>query len=76
MACCMAAIDELWIATHGAPKEFITDGESGIARSEQCKRFLARKGVSLHVRGKDQHARFIERWAHFSEIAFTASKAN
>ena len=25
------------------------------------KRFLARKGVSLHVRGKDQHARFIER---------------
>ena len=57
----MAAIDELWIATHGAPKEFICDGESGIARSEQCKRFLARKGVSLHVRGKDQHARFIER---------------
>ena len=58
---CMAAIDELWISTHGAPKEFICDGESGIARSEQCKRFLARKGVSLHVRGKDQHARFIER---------------
>ena len=28
------AIDELWVSTHGAMKELILDGESGISRSE------------------------------------------
>ena len=55
------AIDELWVSTHGAPKELIVDGEAGIARSDYTNQYLARKGVRLHVRGKDQHARFIER---------------
>ena len=55
------AIDELWVSTHGAMKELILDGESGIAKSEYTNQYLARKGIHLHVRGKDQHARFIER---------------
>ena len=42
-------------------KELILDGESGISRSEYTNQYLARKGVCLQVRGKDQHARFIER---------------
>ena len=57
----MTAIEELWVTTHGSPKELITDGESGITRSESTNRYLARKGIRLHVRGKEQHARFIER---------------
>ncbi len=57
----LAAIDEIWISTHGAPKELIVDGETGIARSAKTYQYLARKGIKLHVRAKDQHARFIER---------------
>ena len=30
----MKAIDELWVSTHGPPKELIVDGESGIAASD------------------------------------------
>ena len=33
----MKAIDTLWVATHGPPKELITDGESGIALSNLTK---------------------------------------
>jgi hypothetical protein len=57
----MTVIDELWISIHGAPKELIVDGESGIAKSHKTTQYLARKGIKLHVRAKDQHARFIER---------------
>ena len=57
----MQAIDELWVSTHGAPKELIVDGESGIAVSERTNQYLARKGTKLHVRAKDQHAKFVER---------------
>ena len=57
----MGAIDTLWISTHGAPKELIVDGETGIAVSAKTTAYLARKGTKLHVRAKDQHARFVER---------------
>ncbi len=33
-------------------------GESGVVRSEKISE---RKGVRLHLRGDEQHARFIER---------------
>ena len=56
----MQAIDELWVSTHGAPKELIVDGESGIAVSEKTNQYLARKGTKLHVRAKDQRAKFVE----------------
>ena len=55
------AIDSLWVSIHGPPKELITDGESGIVMSHLTTEFLARKGIKLHTRGKDQHARYIER---------------
>ncbi len=54
-------IDELWVFTHCAPKELILDGESGISRSKYTNPYLARRGFRLLVRGKVQHARFIER---------------
>ncbi len=55
------AIDEIWVTTHGAPKELIVDGESGITQSEKALQYLRRRGIKLHVRAKDQHARYIER---------------
>ena len=57
----MKAIDTLWVSIHWPPKELITDGESGIAISQLTQEYIDRKSVKLHVRGKDQHARFIER---------------
>jgi hypothetical protein len=57
----MTAIDELWISTHGASKDLITDGESGIVASGKNRRRPAYNGIKLHPRAKDQHARFAER---------------
>ena len=57
----MKAIDTAWVTIHGPPRELITDGESGIVVSQRTHEFLARKGIKLHPRGKDQHARYIER---------------
>ena len=57
----MKAIDTLWVGIHGAPKELIMDGESGIVLSHVTRTYLHRKGIKLHPRGKDQHARYIER---------------
>ena len=57
----MTAIDTIWVSIHGPMKELITDGESGIVLSNTTNQYLARKGIKLHPRGKDQHARFIER---------------
>eukprot|EP00974_Lingulodinium_polyedra_P035674 3423952-Lingulodinium_polyedra.AAC.1 len=48
----MKAIDVLWMATHGPPKELITDSESGIVFSEKTREYLARKGTKLHPRAK------------------------
>ncbi len=49
------------VSTRGPPKELIMDGESGVIRSEVCNKFLEGRGVRLHTRGQEQHARFIER---------------
>ena len=37
------------------------DGESGIMGSAKTNEYLHRKGIKPHRRGKDQHARYIER---------------
>ena len=57
----MKAMEENWFTIHGPPRELITDNEGGIVLSDRTKLFLARRGVKLHPRGKDQHARYIER---------------
>ena len=57
----MHAIEHTWVAIHGPPKELIVDGEGGIAQSDMARADLHRKGIEMHIRGKDQHARFIER---------------
>ncbi len=57
----MKAIDTTWITIHGPPKELICDLETGIVGSDQTTEFLARKGIKLHPRGKDQHATYAER---------------
>jgi len=49
----MKAVDELWISTHGAPRELIVDGETGIVKSHKTTLYLGRKGTNLHVRAKD-----------------------
>ena len=55
------AIDTTWVTIHGPPRELITDGETGIVMSNSTNEYLSRKGIKLHPRGKDQHARYIER---------------
>ncbi len=57
----LRAIDKLWVSTHGPPRELIVDGESGITQSDKTLQYLHRKGIRLHVRAKDQHARHAER---------------
>eukprot|EP00974_Lingulodinium_polyedra_P037464 3593139-Lingulodinium_polyedra.AAC.1 len=42
----MRAIDVLWIAVHGAPRELITDSESGIVISDPAKEYCARRATS------------------------------
>ena len=58
---CLKALGTAWITHHGAMNELITDGESGIVRSEKFRKEMGRLGIKLHPRGKDQHAWFIER---------------
>ena len=55
------AIDKLWVTIHGPPGELIMDGEAGVVRSDYTNRYLTRKGIKLHPKGKDQHAPHIER---------------
>ena len=57
----MKAIQELWLSVHGPMRELITDCEGGIVLSDRTKAFLTRQGVKLCPRGKDQHARYVER---------------
>jgi len=57
----MKTIDDLWVSVHGPMRELITDCEGGIVLSDKTKLYLARKGIKLCPRGKDQHARYIER---------------
>ena len=71
----ITAIDPAWVGIHGPPKELITDGESGIVVSHKTTEYLAHQGIKLHVRGKDQHARYMEREALYSETRSTEWKA-
>ena len=57
----MKTIDDLWVSVHGPMRELITDCEGGIVLSDKTKQHLARKGIKLCPRGKDQHARCIQR---------------
>ena len=57
----ITSIDTIWTGIHGPPKELITDSESGIVLSHKTTEYLARQRIKLHPRGKDQHARYIER---------------
>ena len=54
------AIDTVWVQIHGPPKEFIMDGEAGIT-ANSSKQYFLEKGINLHIRAKDMHARYIER---------------
>ncbi len=49
----LRAVDELWVSTHGPPRELIVDGGSGIAQVGKTLQYLHRKGIRLHVRAKD-----------------------
>ena len=55
------ALDDIWFSIHGPPKELIMDNEHGLMGSKKAQGYLARRGVKPHGRGKDHHARFIER---------------
>ena len=57
----MNAMERIWFGIFGPPEELIVDGEGGIALSESTRTRLGRHGVTLHVRAKDQHARYAER---------------
>ena len=55
------AIHAIWVTVHGPPKDLINDSESGIVLSHHTTKYLAREGIELHPRGRDQHARYVER---------------
>ena len=57
----LQAIERIWIGIFGPPTELIVDGEGGIAISESTRAKLSRHGTAVHVRAKDQHARYAER---------------
>ena len=42
-----------WASIHGPPKEFITDGETGIVISDYFQAFLKRKGIKPVTPAKD-----------------------
>ena len=54
------AIDVTWLQVFGPFKKLIIDGEKGID-STSTRDFLARHGIDLQIKAKDQHARMIER---------------
>ena len=57
----MGAIERIWIGIFGPPKELLVDGEGGISLSDYTRTRLGRYGIKLHIRAKDQHARYAER---------------
>ena len=57
----VTAVDQMWMQVHGPPKELIMDGEVGIHLSHSSQQAFTEKGVRLHMRAKDMHARYIER---------------
>ena len=55
------AIDKIWVGLHGPPKELIVDGETAIVRHWESHIYFDQKGIKVHMRAPNQHARFIER---------------
>ena len=53
-------INTAWIQIFGPMESLITDPESGLS-TPTAEAELKRLGVSIKVRGKDQHARYVER---------------
>ena len=71
MACCsrnpnktedqlLTNFQTAWVSIFGPPQQLVTDSEAGLT-SPGAEARLKRMGVNLKVRGKDQHARYIER---------------
>ena len=52
---------DTWVAIHGPMKELIVDGERGIVIAQLTKDYCDRKGITIHQRAPQQHARVIER---------------
>jgi hypothetical protein len=57
----VACLNDCWISIHGPMKELVADGEAGWAKSGLAHAYYERHGITLNVRAKEQHARFIER---------------
>ena len=55
------AIYEIWISIHGAPQEFLMDGEAGIAVSKNAKQFFDQWTTKLTIRSTGKHCHFIEK---------------
>ena len=55
------AITEIWLQHHGAPKEFLMDGERGVAVSHEAKEFFDNHSIKLTVRATGKHCHFIEK---------------
>jgi len=55
------AIYEMWISIHGAPQEFLMDGEAGIAMSKNAKQFFDHHTTKLTFRATGKHCHFVEK---------------
>ena len=56
----LTSFQKSWIAIFGPPNLLVTDPENGL-NNDSAKARIKRLGTELKVRGKDQHARYIER---------------
>ena len=44
------AINDLWVSRNGPPRELISDGEGGLAKSTMFQEYCKRHGIHLHER--------------------------
>ena len=51
----------MWISIHGAPQEFLMDGEAGIAVSKNAKQYFDQWTTKLTIRSTGKHCHFIEK---------------
>ena len=54
------AIATCWLTIFGPFKTLVIDGERALV-TEECKAFLASKGITIRTRAPNQHAQIIER---------------
>ena len=50
-----------WVSVHGPMKELIMEGELGLARDEEAKKYYKRKGITFVPRAPKQHIAHIDR---------------